>query len=260
MFLRRSAFIVVLFTFVSVSTQAQSTGSDSKALAILNQVLDTSGMALKSFRAFTASGTITYFWAGQAVEGAATIRAKGSDQFRLDANMPDGARSVSTSRRGGKRKDADGRLSEIPAHNTLTAGILTFPYPSIAAALADTDVTIGYAGLVESGGRQWHQVRVARVFPQDADPEGMLAKLAAVDYFIDSQTLLVVKTADLTHPKETLTESYAHEVEFEAYTAMSGVAVPTIVREKVGGQTIWEFHLSNINFNSNLTDADFSLQ
>jgi len=38
------------------------------------------------------------------------------------------------------------------------------------------------------------------------------------------------------------------------------VAVPTVVREKVGGQTIWEFHLSDINFNSNLTDADFSLQ
>ena len=259
------SFLLSISTLLALSLAerpalAQAPASNPQAVSLLQQALDTSGMTVKSFRTFTANGTITYFWAGEAVEGAATIRARGGDQFRLDANMPDGARSVSTDRRGGSRKGPDGKLVEIPAHNTLTAGILTFPYPSIAAALMDANVTISYAGLVESGGRQLHQVRVARVFPEDADPEGILAKLAAVDYLIDSQTLLVVKTADLTHPKETLTESYTHEVEFEAYAAMSGVAVPTVVREKVGGQTIWEFHLSDINFNSNLTDADFSLQ
>ena len=259
------SFLLSISTLLALSLAArpalaQAPASNPQAVSLLQQALDTSGMTVKSFRTFTANGTITYFWAGEAVEGAATIRARGDDQFRLDANMPDGARSVSTDRRGGSRKGPDGKLVEIPAHNTLTAGILTFPYPSIAAALMDANVTISYAGLVESGGRQLHQVRVARVFPEDADPEGILAKLAAVDYLIDSQTLLVVKTADLTHPKETLTESYTHEVEFEAYAAMSGVAVPTVVREKVGGQTIWEFHLSDINFNSNLTDADFSLQ
>jgi hypothetical protein len=48
-------------------------------------------------------------------------------------------------------------------------------------------------------------------------------------------------------------------VEFEGYTAMRGVAVPTIIREKVSGQTIWELRLSSINFNTNLTDTDFAL-
>jgi hypothetical protein len=70
----------------------------------------------------------------------------------------------------------------------------------------------------------------------------------------------VSKTGDLTHPVETLTESYSHEVELEDYTAMSGVAVPTLMREKVSGQTLWEFRLTNITFNTDNADADFSVR
>jgi hypothetical protein len=81
-----------------------------------------------------------------------------------------------------------------------------------------------------------------------------------MDYFVDSETLLVVKTTGLIHPKETLTESYTQEFEFDGYTARNGVAVPTIVREKIGGAKTWEFRLSDITFNATLADADFSLR
>ncbi len=39
---------------------------------------------LSSVQDFTASGTITYYWAGQQVQGPATVRGRGTDQFRLD--------------------------------------------------------------------------------------------------------------------------------------------------------------------------------
>lgn len=253
----RSLLFAVFFC-LSIPGAAQTAASDAKATDILTQSLAASGAG--GVQSFTATGTMSYFWAGQAVQSNATIRAKGGDQFRVDADVPGGTRSFAWDRRAGSRKDADGKLTEIPAHNTLNAGILTFPYPSIAAALTDSKVTISYVGLVESAGRQLHQVRVNRIFPKESDPDGLLAGLSAVDYFIDSQTLLVAKTSDLTHPKETMTESYPHNIEFESYTAMSGVAVPTVVREKVNGQTPWEFHLANITFNSALSDTDFSLR
>ena len=139
-------------------------------------------------------------------------------------------------------------------------GIPTFPYPVIAAALADSAVTVTYVGQVESGGRSLHHLRLTRPFSEAQDPAGILAKLSSVDYFVDAQTLLVAKTADLTHPKETLTENYTHEMELEGYAVFSGVAVPTIVREKISGQTVWEFRLSTITFNTDLRDADFALQ
>jgi hypothetical protein len=260
---RTRAVVAVLFALASIPAIAQVTttiDSTSQATSILNQSLSASGTAMNAVQGFTASGIITYYWGGQSIQGNATVRAKGGDQFRLDADVPGGTKSVAFSHRTGSNKEPDGTVSTIPAHNTLSAGVLTFPYLSMASALADSNVSISYVGLADVGGRQVHQVRVTRIFPDGSDPDGTLTKLSTIDYFIDPKTFLVLKTADLTHPKQTLTESYTHEIEFDGYTAMSGIAVPTIVREKVGGQTIWELRVSSVTFNTNLTDADFSLQ
>ena len=238
--------------------QGPTAGSAPDPRALLAQSLAAAGAT--NVHAFTASGTITYFWAGEPVQGAATLRGRGADEFRLDADLPGGARSFALSRRAGKRKGADGKLAEIPAQNASAASIPAIPYPSIAAALADPAVQFTYLGLEDSGGRQLHRIRVSPNIPAESDPRGIMKQLSWIDYFVDAKTYLVTKTADLTHPKETITESYVHEIELEQYTAMAGVAVPTVIREKVGGQTTWELRLSTVVFNPNLSDADFSLQ
>jgi hypothetical protein len=110
------------------------------------------------------------------------------------------------------------------------------------------------------GGRRFYRIRVSPNIPAERDPLGIMKQLSWIDYLADTRTYLVAKTTDLTHPKETITESYLHEIELEEYTAMSGIAVPTLIREKVDGQTTWEFRLSTIVFNPNFSDADFSLQ
>ena len=252
--------LTILLIFSVGSALAQAPDSDPMAVDLLRQSLNFSGMTANPFSTFTAHGTITYYWAGQPVTGSATIRARGNDQFRLDASLPDGIRSLSTSRQGGSRKGPDGIVSEIPAHTTVNSGIVTLPYPSIAAHLADADATISYVGQGEAAGRSAHQVRVTRNFPEEADPRGLLAELFRTDYFIDAQSFLVMRIEDATHSVQSMTDSYPHVVEFEEYTAASGIAVPALVRDKVGGQTTWEFRLSDIRFNSNLQDGDFSLQ
>jgi hypothetical protein len=253
--------LVSILLLVSVSPAfSQSVASVPQGVGILQQSLSAAGMSAVTIRSFTASGTITYFWGTQPVEASTTVRARGGDQFRLDAKLPNGVRSVSTGQQGGGRKDADGKLASIPAHNTLAAVIPTFPYPSIAAALGDPGVTISYLGTVDDGGRRLQDVRVTRSFPKAADPDGVLAQLSAIDYFIDSQTLLLAKAIDQVHPKESAGESYPREMQFEGYTAFNGIAVPTVVRERIAGQSTWEFRLTDIDFNSNLTDSDFLLQ
>lgn len=257
--------ILLLFVWLLVSGMAsgnaQSVTSDPQAVAVLTGALAASGAAnpLNPVRSFTASGTITYFWAGERVQALATIRAQGHDQFRMDATLPGGTRSVAISRDSGTRKDENGKRAEIPLHNTISKGGSSFPYLAIATALKDPTVTVSYIGLAESGTQKWHQVRTIRNVPSEQDPQGILAKLSQTDYFVDSQTNLVVKVEDMTHPVETLTEEYPRVVELEGYTAMNGVAVPTVVRHKISGNTVWEFHLSTISFNTNFTDADFSL-
>ncbi len=246
----------------SVPGVSQAQTSDAQAVAILQQSLiaaaGTRGLA--NIQDFTASGTITYFWAGQQVQGTATVRGRGSDQFRLDASVPQGTRSHAVSHGLGALKEVSGKISQIPYHNTVNVGILSFPYPTIAAALNDPLTLVSYVGLVTIVGRQANQIRLQRRFPTVTDPKGMLSKLTVTDYFVDAQTSLIVKSTDMTHPVETAGRSYRRDIELQNYTNIGGVNVPTLVREKITGQTIWELRLSNVSFNTGLTDLDFALQ
>lgn len=240
--------------------QAQAIASDSKGADLLRQVLQAAGVSATPLSSFTASGTITYFWAGQPVQGSASLKARGAEQFRLDAQLPDGARSFVSSRRGGGRKAPDGKLTVIPAHNTAAIAVPTLPYPGIAASLSDAAAVISYEGESTSRGRPLYQVRVRRMLPREADPDGRLSDLFRTDYFIDPQTHQIVRVEDLTHPVENVAESYPRAIEMESYAVKSGIAVPTLVRETVAGQLTWEFRLAGITFNDNVREEDFDLR
>ncbi len=249
---------------------AQVGTKDPKGVAVLTQSVNASGATnpLKPVQDFTATGTITYFWAGEQVQGTATVRGRAPDQFRLDANLPSspacvgcaGTRSYAVNRWAGALKEADSAVKEIPLHNVMNVGVLTFPYLNVQAALNDPLTEVKYVGLAEVAGHQAHQVRVVRHFPPETDPDGTIAKLCTTDYFGEPVTYLVLKTLDMTHPNETLIEDLLHEVEFENYAPADGVMVPMLIREKIIGQTIWELRLTGVVFNAGLMDATFALQ
>jgi len=267
---RRALLLVLLCTVAALPCIPQTTGSDPVGVAILTQALNASGAAnpTKPIHDFVAIGTITFFWAGEAVQGPATVKGRGPDQFRLDADLPDssacvgcpGIRSYAVSHGIGVLKDPDGTLTRLPFHNTVNIGVLSFPYPTMAASLTDPLTLMTYLGTASLNGRAVNRVRVQRRFSSTADPDGALASLCTTDYFLDVQTSLVLKTLDITHPSETLARSYTHEVELDGYSTVNGVQVPRVIREKVDGQTIWQAQLSTISFNVGLTDADFVLR
>lgn len=234
---------------------------DPQALSLLANSLVMAGGArgIPSTEGFTASGTIVYFWAGEKVSAQATVRARGADQFRLDADLPEGKRSYALSRGRGSLKQGRGETKDIPYHNTINAINPIFPYPALAAALADQLTSVSYVALVEVAGRQTHQIRVQRGLPPGKDPDGVLSKLMTTTYFVDAQTSLMVRVSDVTHSVESFLTEYPRDLELEDYKNIDGVNVPTLVREKIDGQTVWELHLTTVAFNANYSDADFVL-
>jgi hypothetical protein len=262
MFVRASFFAILLVAFSSFPSAARTPASIPQPVAILTQALNAAGgtFGLSLIQDFTATGTITYFWAGDQVQGPATIRARGFNQFRLDAGLPSGMRTEVINRGAGQLKGSDGNLISLPLHNTVNLGILTFPYLSLSAALGDPLTTTLYVGLVDLAGRQAFQIRTQRNFALGIDPQGIVSGLTVTDYFVDTATNLLLKVSDMTHPEETLTRSFPHDLEFENYTQTNGANFPMLVREKIDGQTIWELHLSAVTFNGGLTDSDFVIQ
>ncbi len=256
----------LLFIFVSaprLSSQQSITAPqrDPQALTILNQALAASGGAtsVASIQDFTATGSITYFWAGSEVQGVATIKARGATNFRVDASLPQGTRSWVSNSAKGSVKEADGQVSAIPPHNAIHLGALSFPQLKIAAVLNNPALSIQYAGSAQVGVRQVNVVHAQLRLDSTSDPDGSVSPLSAMDFLIDTATSQVVSIRDAFHPAGDSMQDVTHEIAFADYRSVNGCLVPFSVTETVGGQETWSIELSTITFNTGLTNADFQL-
>ncbi len=257
---RRSLVLSIVASALVVPAFAQQTPvRDPQALAILSQTLSAGGgMAqVRAIQDFTATGAITYFWAGDEVQGNVTLRGRGPWQFRLDANLPNGVRSWAVNNGSGSLREPSGTTTSIPFHNAVNFGSLTFPLAHLAAALQEPSMSISYAGIVTTGGRQAHQIRVRQVFNSQSDANDAVGKLTARDYFIDVATFQILGTLDMVHPQRDPADNHAHEIQFSDYRLANGILVPFSITERVAGQRTWNIQLDRISFNVGLRDTDF---
>lgn len=234
--------------------------SDAQATTIASQALNAAGglQALAAIQDFTATGQITYYWAGKQVQGQVTLRARGLDEFRLDANLPDGTRSWAVTRDGGNLVTPDGKETPVPVHDALTLGSLTLPGFYLALATAAPVTTVSTVGTAEVEGVTAAVIRVQR-HPAASDPAGFIARLSSRDFYVDSANGLVVKTEVMTHPVDTLTISMPEDIYFSDYQRVGAVEVPFAITETISGQTIWTIQLSSVQLNSGLSDSEFVL-
>ncbi len=80
--------------FQLVSTKPVQGQSDPGAVAILKQSLAALGAAnpVNPMQDFVATGTITYFWAGEQVQGPATVRAAEEIVRQFEEQVPSKAK------------------------------------------------------------------------------------------------------------------------------------------------------------------------
>lgn len=240
------------------------------AVTILVQSVASAGgaNALSSIEDFSATGTITYFWGGQEASGSATVRARGKDQFSLESQLPDGKRLFIVSHGKGKAFEPDGKVTDLPFRNTFNLGIVTFPYISVAAAISDplTSVTSAPARQVVSVTNlepikplapNVYGIRVQRHFSTDASDS--LSKLTVTDYWVDTNSGLIVQVDDTMHSAMIPGREYPHEIDLGNYKRINGISVPMDVSDKVNGQLLWKLNLDTVNFNVGLSDSDFDL-
>jgi len=258
----RSIALVLLLP-CSLLAQSATTPPAPTGAAALEQALSAAGglKALLAIQDFTATGTITYYWGGNQVQAPAKLFGRAPDQFRLDSSLPQGTRSYAVSHGAGALKDTGGNVIPIPFHNTINVGVLSFPFFPILARLNDPGVAFTDLGMGPnpSGSGQLHLIQTQKQFAAKADPAAVLSNLTTTVFYLDATTNLPVGISDSTHPVETATKNYPHWVYYGNYTSVGGVQVPMLIREAVGGQTVWELRLSSIQFNAGLTDANFTM-
>jgi len=257
------AFFLALLAAQPSATQQTSTTSvqrDQQALMILTQVLKAAGgqAAVDATQDITASGTITYYWAGEEVQGTVTVKGRGISQFRLDATLSNGVRSWAVNNGTGTIRETDGTTTPIEYHNTINAGNITFPFAHLAVAMHEASTSILYVGLETKDGQQVHHIRIWKVYPPDSDPSGIRSRLTKRDFFVDTNKFLVVAVLDMLHPKNQSNQDSPHEMQYSDYRQVGGVLVPFSITEVGVGQRISAIQLKQVTFNTGVVDADFN--
>jgi outer membrane lipoprotein-sorting protein len=247
---------------IQQTTLAQSNNpqpaQDAQALAILNQSIAAAGSAatLSAIQDFSASGTITYYW-DPAINGSATVQGRGPGQFRIDATLPDGLRTVIVSNGTGSITETNGSVRSLTYQVAINLGSMTFPYTTLIAALQDTSVKITYLGLVDHAGSQFHDIKVQKIYPSNVDPNGSQSTLSARDFFVDPNTLLVASVMNIAG-QDADGNNISREVLFANYQTVGGVAVPFQITERIHDQSMVTLQLTQIGFNAGLSDSTFT--
>jgi hypothetical protein len=232
---------------------------DQQAVSILTQCLSAAGglPAVTAILDFKATGSVTYYWAGQEATGTTIVKGRGTTQFRIDSAVSSGNYTLLVNNLSGELKDIRGRTTPITFANAVNKGNLIFPLAEIANRFPDTTVGITYVGLVTLNGQQVHQISTRRVLMTDTGRGQFMNTLTRRDFFIDPQTSQVVATLDQGHPDNKDQIDFPHVMLFSNYQTVNGILVPFSITERVAGQTTWTMQLSQITFNSGLGDTDF---
>ena len=142
----RLGLLVFLLTGVSVWAQQPATSQqattparapqDPQAVGVVNQALAVAGgaAAISAIHDYSASGNITYH-SNPEVQASVTLIGLGLDQFRQDANLPTGVRSLAISQGKMNQKLEDGGVLLVNTIAPLSPSSLAFPYPLLVGAL-----------------------------------------------------------------------------------------------------------------------------
>ena len=262
-----TASLLVCSSFLTAAAQTTAPTSapatkDPQAVTILVAALTASGglTAVNSIQDFTGTGNITYYWAGEQVQGSVTVQGMGINNFRIDSNLSTGTRTWALSGYGGVLITPDGQRHGSAFYNLMTAGSMTLPQIRVAAALSDTTTAISYVGLVTVDGQQLNQIHFSPSISVPVPPSTIssISNLGSFDVYLDPATSLIVKLTETARSESDIRVTYQHEVQFANYQPVGAVTAPLTITEKVASQKSWSMVLNGMTFNGGLSTGTFT--
>jgi hypothetical protein len=241
-------------------TSTQQAQRDPQALTVVTQAINAAGgqAALGGIQDVAGSGTITYYWAGDQVQGNVTLKGRGVAQFRLDATLPAGIRSIKANNGTGSTSEPDGTTTPIPFYQAVNMGSsFAFPVGKLLAALQDPTTNITYGGLLTRGGSQVYDIRIAGLQAPAPMASASPTRLPMEEFFIDSTTFHIVSVLSRAYPRDGSLRTRPAELQFSDYRTVNGILVPFSVTNLIDGQCTFTIQLAQVTLNNNLSDSDF---
>lgn len=248
-----SSFLLCASKMCGQQSTPVSSVRDPQAVTILNQALSAAGgvQALAAIQDTQAAGSVSYNWANGPVQGSVTTKSRGTTQFRTDANLSVGTRSVIVNNGTGLVIQPDGSVYHLSSSSALNLGALFLPYSQLLGMLNDSLMSVSYVGLISKAGQQVVQIHLQKTLDPSVNPSGVISLLTTKDVFIDPSTFQLLAIQD------TAGGSHIHETQYASYRQLNGILVPFSITEIFDGQAISTVVLNQVTFNNGLSDSDF---
>jgi hypothetical protein len=243
MFRPLASKILVLLLSITSYSFAQTLApapKDPSSVALLYNVLAAAGVQSPvQVEAYSATGEITYFWAGKKVTGSVEVSGRGPDKFSLVASLPQGTTSWAVNGGAGVAKSVPGESTSIPYHNAVNAGSLTLPYSKLISALQDTATAVDVGRNLALAGNQFIQIRLN-------SQDGAAFARNPIDITIDPSNLRIVSLED-TVSSVNGGDICRRTIYYSDYKLFGGLHAPSTISERIAGQRTWMMNLATIN-------------
>jgi outer membrane lipoprotein-sorting protein len=137
------------------------------------------------------------------------------------------------------------------------AGVVHLPLFSALADWSNPQVILDYVGLEQAGSTSVHHVRMQRPFSQNL---GLGTYDQPCDFYIDAQSLLLIKLTYVQRAPSDLSVAIPVEVDYANYQLLAGVMVPMSVTYVVNGTDANPQTVTSFAVNQGTQPADFQLR
>ena len=247
--------LLCAYPLVSQNRPISDSPSELQAVQIVESVLNSSGRAaLQSVHDFRESGEVTYNWGTEPQHGTAIVSAIGASDFRLDFHLPGLDTSWFVSDGQGKFSQM-GKTKALPLHAGANRGSLTLPAIRLTEA-ARGKFRFSYVERATRDGHDLYHLRAEKIPSAREAKDKAVSELETVDYFVDSNSFLIVRTEDVAHPPENMEIKQFHAIDYSDYRSVDGVQVPFSISEHIGNAETWSLQLNEVSLNAGIRRSD----
>ena len=219
-----------------------------QALAEITALLQAASVS--QLKDLQATGTMTYP-AGDT--HSATLLLSGSGYTRLDVQMESGVRSLRLQNASGFYQGENGKFGTLPPL-TSTAGL--FALPRIwSDAISGAQISLFDAGTSTVQGKPFHRISIE--YPLGAGDPTSANPTAATDLYFDTSTHLLCYSVDQVSFSESHDQVFTRITGYGSYQTLSGILIPTTIKQSINGQQQWTLQIAQISLNTNPSPSAF---
>jgi len=246
--------VLIIGAFLSGAQAQDSIASDPQAISLATQsIAALSGRSVVSDVTLSGNGT----W-NKTDGGTFKLSARGNGESRMDLTSSSGIttviRDAQTGVPRGSWETYDNRAGSLTSHNCWTDAVWFFP--ALGSLAPSSNVTLSYVGKeVRNGATVYH-------LHSHVNDKGRLSvlgtqQLSAMDFYLNTATLLPVATTFFSHPDNNARTKLLVEIEFSSYKQMDGIAVPTHIQTYHQGSLTLDLNVVGITINSGISPSLF---